>query len=205
MKIPFLIIFSIVILYCLNTRVINESVNLSDKEERDQFIEKLTEQEFLTGNKNDIIFLNLAFGMSKDEAQEKMKILEKENILNNISTHLGVTKASYTLSYNDYLNSGRIYLFFKNNKLQEMQIDTTEYNIGKLKALFIQKYGTCNYSANIDGNEECHWINGNRHISFIERASNKSILIQYIDTTDQMNEQKKALIKYAGLENKIFS
>lgn len=203
MKTLFIILLAIVVFYCLNSRVINENPLVYDTEERDNFISKLVEKEFLTGVKNDEIFLNLAFGMSEKEAREKFKTLENIKILQNISSANGIIKADYSLTYQDYLNSGKIFLFFVEDRLSEMQIDTTGYNKGRLRALFVQKYGDFDYTASFNGNDEYHWISGNRHIAFIEQNSNKNILIQFIDTTSRMNEKNKALIKYAGLEGKF--
>jgi hypothetical protein len=200
-KIFFLVILSFIIYSCFfNVPVCFNDFSVSEsKENKERAINNLEENEFNSGIKNNVVFFNLTFGMNLQEVEKKFANLEKENILEDISMQYGILGASYAMNYHEYSNFGRVYCFFNDNKLNELQIDTVNQNNSNLLDLFIKKYGYVDYLATIDGNTEYHWINGNRHITIFQLGSSNRLLIQYIDTSEKVKKRNENILDWLGV------
>jgi hypothetical protein len=172
-------------------------ISSSDEQNKDKeaALKQIEKEEFLSGDKNDELFFNLAFGMTVPEVQKTLFKLKKENVLESIESKYGILAASYTMNYHEYSNLGRLYCFFNDNKLRELQIDSLNQNGSNMIDLFIKKYGECSFLAENDWKNEYHWINGNRHLTIYSFHNSGRILIQYIDTTEKMKGQNINLIK----------
>ena len=200
-KIIFLVIWSFIIYSCF----INKPINSNDSNasisnnEKEQILNNLEKREFNSGIKNDLLFFDLSLGMNLQEAEKKLISLERENILENISMKYGILGASYKMNYHEYSNVGRVYCFFNDNKLNELQIDTLNQNNSNLLDLFIKKYGEADYFAQADGNTEYHWINGNRHLTIYQKENSNRLLIQYIDITEKVRERNENIFDRLGV------
>jgi hypothetical protein len=136
--------------------------------------------------------------MNPNEVEKKLSNLENDNILENITMQYGILGASYTMNYHEYSNVGRVYCFFDDNKLKEMQIDTLNQN-NNLLDLFIKKYGEANYLADNKIGKEYHWINGNRHLTIIRIENSNRLFIQYFDTTEKVTEKNENILDKLGI------
>ena len=196
-KAIFIVISSLFLCFMFfNNAIVSDNFYLSENKE--QILEDLENEEFDLGIKINTTFLNISFGMTKKEVEKEFKNLGKEKIINEIDTKYDILGASYTMNYHEYSNYGRVYCFFNDNKLTELQVDTINQK-GNLLELFFKKYGEADYLANNDGNTEYHWINGNRHIKFIQPETSDKCLIQYVDTTDRVKERTENLLRKWGV------
>jgi hypothetical protein len=183
----------------INEPIENKSYSdYNNSENKKQIINRIEKKEFYSGVKNNLLFFNLALGMNEKEVENKLLKLKNENILENISCQNGIIGATYTMSYHEYSNIGRVYCFFNDNKLKELQIDTLNQN-NNLLDLFIEKYGKATYLAENEGNTEYHWINGNRHLTILQIESSNRLLIQFVDTTEKVKELNENIFDKLGV------
>lgn len=177
---------------------LNEHTAYEDNENKEEIINNIEKREYNSGEKNNQLFFGLSFGMNLNDAKKKLSSLESENVLENISIQYGILGASYTMNYHEYLNYGRVYCFFNDNKLKELQIDTLNQN-NDLLNLFIKKYGEANYMAVNEWNKEYHWIDGNQHLTILQIENSNRLLIQYIDTTEKVKENNENILDKLGV------
>jgi hypothetical protein len=184
-----------ILFYCV---IINKPCNISDyfsySENKEAVINHLEEKEYFSGTKNNDLFFNLSFGMSTSEVEQEFKKLQRENILDNIDSQYGILAASYTMKYHEFSNLGRVYCFFNENKLHELQIDSLNQNGSNLLDLFMKKYGECSYLAENNESNEYHWIHGNQHVTIYFFYNSDRLLIQYLDTTEKIKEKNIRLL-----------
>lgn len=199
-KINFVIVLGGILYLCFysNPNVFVSLQNNENKEKQEKTINSIENKEFYSGIKNNMLFFNLRFGLSFQEVEKKFTILEKENVFNTIEKQYGIIGASYTMNYHEYSNFGRVYCFFNNNMLNEIQIDTLNQN-NNLLELFIKKYGDADYLAQNDEKTEYHWIKGNQHLTIIQIENSNRLLIQYIDTTEKVKERNENLLDKLGV------
>ena len=199
-KINFVIVIGGILYLCFysNPNVLVSLQNNENKEKQEKTINSIENKEFYSGIKNNMLFFYLKFGMSFQEVEKKFTILEKENVFNTIEKQYGIIGASYTMNYYEYSNFGRVYCFFNNNKLNEIQIDTLNQN-NNLLDLFIKKYGDADYLAQNDEKTEYHWIKGNQHLTIIQIENSNRLLIQYVDTTEKVKERNENLLDKLGV------
>ena len=200
-KILFPVIVSI-LFYCV---FVIQPRNISDyfdyNKNKEAALNNLEEEEYFSDIKNNELFFNLSFGMSIHEVENEFKKLQKENILENIDTLYGILAASYTMNYHEFSNIGRVYCFFNENKLQEIQIDTLNQNGSNLLELFMKKYGECSYLAEHNESNEYHWVHGNQHLTVYYFYNSDRLLIQYLDTTEKIKEQNLNLLSRWSIFN----
>jgi len=199
-KITFIVVLGLISYLCIfNKPIILKSINNSESEENDKkAITNIENKEYYSGINNNLLFFNLAFGMNRHEVENKFYLLEKEKVFSNIEKQYGVIGASYTMNYHEYSNFGRVYCFFNNNKLNEIQIDTLNQN-NNLLDLFIKKYGDADYLAQNNYKTEYHWIKGNQHLTIIQIENSNKLLIQYIDTTEKVKERNENILDKLGV------
>jgi hypothetical protein len=190
MKYLLIITALVIFIYCsINIqKVVVAPEPWNQSETKNETLNKLEQKEYLTGIRNDIIFMNLAFGMTEEETLKKFRQYEKSDLVSNIKEQQGILGASYTLDYNDCLNKGKLFCFFNNNKLNELQIDTICNPGNNILDLFLKKYGECDYYAENSSSREYHWINGNRHLAIYHSMITNQLLIQYKDTSGAIEE-----------------
>lgn len=191
--------FISILLFCLvfyNNAVIPDYFYVNNTD--DHAISSIEKQEFDSGKKCNNTFFNLMFGMSRQEVEKEFMCLNKENIINQVSSHCGILGANYHMEYHEYSNYGRVYCFFHENKLTELQIDTINTG-GNLLDLFLKKYGEADFMVNQYGNNEFHWISGNNHLTIIQPEASKKLLIQYVDLSEKFKENNENLLKKWGL------
>lgn len=198
MKKIFFLVFSVLMLYFLfnNNAIIPD--NFYFVENKEQVIGEMEAEEFNSGVKINSTFFNVEFGMTKQEVEEEFKKMVNENIINDVNTQFGILGASYIMNYHEYSNAGKVYCFFNENKLTELQIDTL-CNGKNLLELFIKKYGDADFLADNYGNVEYHWVKGNRHVTIIQSGVSDKLLIQYLDTTEKLKENSGNLFRKWGL------
>jgi hypothetical protein len=198
MKKTFFLVISSLILYLVfyNNAIVPD--NYYEADNKEQAIQEMETEEFDSGVKLNTAFFNVAFGMTKQEVENEFKNLEKENIISNVDTQYNILGASYAMTYHEYSNYGRVYCFFNDNKLTELQVDTLNIQ-GDLLNLFIKKYGEADYLADNYGNTEYHWIKGNRHITIIKPETSDRLLIQYVDTSEKIKERTMNLLQKWGV------
>lgn len=199
-KILFISVWVLIIYSCVINVPIHFSV-YSDNESnvnKKEIINKLEKYEFYSGEKNNQLFFGLSFGMNFNDAKKKLSSLESENVLENISSQYGILGASYTMNYHEYSNIGRVYCFFNDNKLKELQIDTLNQT-NNLLDLFIKKYGEADYIAENKLNKEFHWVDGNQHLTIFQIENSNRLLIQYIDTTEKVKENSENILDKLGV------
>lgn len=203
-KIIFISVWLLILFLCIFSKpvLLKQSNDFVKTDEKEKTINNLENKEFYSGIKNDMLFFNLAFGMSLQEVEKRLANLKKENVLENIEKQYGVIGATFTMNYNEYSNFGRLYCFFNNNKLNEIQIDTLNLN-NNLLDLFVKKYGDADYLAQNDKNTEYHWIKGNQHLTIIQIENSNRLLIQYFDTTEKVKERNENVLDKLGVYYKV--
>ncbi|HBX50722.1 MAG: hypothetical protein A2275_05345 [Bacteroidetes bacterium RIFOXYA12_FULL_35_11] len=144
-------------------------------------IEKAKESELLSKKINNEIFLNLAFGMCKEDIEKYLLKLHQEKIVSEIEWKENILAGNYSMEYQSLFNTGRFYCFFEGEKLTEMQIDTTLQKGQDLIALFENKYGKTDLYFEEDCSREYHWIQGNRHLTIFQNETTKGLIIVYKD------------------------
>lgn len=199
-KIIFILVWVAIIYSCvINIPIKYSGYNYTEESEnKEEVISRLEKKEFYSGTKNNLLFFNLAFGMNLTEVEKNFSKLKNENIIEDVSSLNGVLGASYKMNYHDYSNIGKVYCFFDNNKLKEIQIDTLNQN-NNLLDLFIKKYGEADYLAENEFNKEYHWVDGNRHLTIFEIADSNRLLIQYSETTEKVRERNENILDRLGV------
>lgn len=200
-KIIFIAAWVVIIYSC----IINVPLNYykgydysENSDNKEQIINNLEKKEYYSGEKNNVLFFNLSFGMESKEVEKELSGLEKESILENISQQFGIIGASFKMNYHEYSSVGRVYCFFDDNKLKELQLDTLNQN-NNLLELFIKKYGKADYLAYNEGNNEYHWVNGNRHLTILQIENSNRLLIQYVDTSEKVKELNENIFDRLGV------
>lgn len=192
------ILFPIVVSFIFYLVFVNQPHNFREyngiNENKEAVINDIEKEEYFSGKTNNNLFFNLSFGMSIPEVEKEFKKLQKENILENIDTQYGILAASYSMNYHEYSNIGRVYCFFNENKLNELQIDTLNQNGSNFLDLIMKKYGECSYLAENTESNEYHWISGNQHLTVLSFKDSDHLIIQYLDTTEKMKSKNINLL-----------
>ena len=183
----FLLFLGILYTSLFNCRINNPCwYNSEGSQHRDKIISEKETAEYSKGNENNQTFLGLSFGMTLPETYNKLLKLRSEKIITELDTCYGILGAAYEMNYCGYSNFGRIYCFYNENKLQEVQIDTLQQNSGNMIDLFIRKYGDCDYFAENELNNEYHWIKGNQHITLYSFVNSDRLLVSFQNTEERV-------------------
>ncbi len=165
-------------LFCYTSKLDEIPYEYSTKGKID-IIKEARESALLTKKINNEIFLKLAFDMSKEEIEKHLLKLHQEKIVSDIEWNENILAGNYTMDYQSLYNTGRFYCFFEEEKLIEMQIDTTQQKGQNLIALFEEKYGKNDFYFEEDSNREYHWIKGNRQLTIFKNEKTKGLIIVY--------------------------
>jgi len=201
-KIFFIVVLAGILYSAFYNCNLNDSClgNANNSERKEDVLSSLEKTAFHSGSNNST-FLGLSLGMSLPETFNSLLKLKEQNIITEIDNRFGILGAAYKMNYRGYSNTGKIYCFYTENRLQEVQIDTLQQQSGNLLELFLSKYGDCDYFAENELNKEYHWIAGNQHVTLYSFNNSDRLLVQFIDTTEKNKNQEINLLKNWGVLN----
>ncbi len=200
------VFFILILLSVLFSSIYNCKISCPDWEDnyvsKEEILAAKEKSESHPENNNNSIFLGLSFGMSLPETYNTLWQLKNQKIITHIDTGYGLLGASYTMNYRGYSNTGKIYCFYNQYRLRELQIDTLQQISGNLLELFVNKYGECDYFADNELNKEYHWIRGNQHVTVYSFHNSDRLLIQFVNTAEKINNSEINLLQDWGLTGK---
>lgn len=198
--IPFYAVIIFLIFSCDNN---NHEENPIDESNT---LNSIIQDELLSGEVNNDIFLGFEFGMSEDEFWKKAKSLADEGKVYN---HEGMATYDLTVDKNFTYRSTFSPEFY-NDSLYILGVSVkpnVEYWQPKtislqLILMYMDKYGGPDYTQQMQLIEDCeeyHWVDGNRHIEILCGVSDarifykdESIAIKKAREEEKKSEGKKA-------------